>query len=387
MNPKSILGLDISKSSVTYCLLSELPDNPKTFASRQRPKKIEATEEGRAELLSLDFDFAVLEPTGVYSRIWRHWLTQAGREYRLVGHWELKSYREGWKFSSKTDKLDAIALAMYGLERGERSGAFLVERDNVLSDLVLLHGHLNRQKNGLQNNLRQRLTYQVPEWAERKWRREFWSTGIPLILQAIAGDPTPKWKRELEESSGSGLEPDSASLARILIAIEREEIEVENLIKVELAKPSYERYLRAAADCGFSSWLTACMIASIYPFEQFLGDGRRRITHRYTATNNVRVRKDESLRAFKLACGMGLIWAQSGDWSGWTSGGNSFTRMALRNAIAGSYMNNKRALNKGGEGNQDFELVKHRFDSQGYMRVARKWVERFYKCLVTEFKA
>jgi len=382
----SILGLDVSKSSVTYCLLSEIPDDPKKFASRERPRKLEATEAGRAELLSLDFEFAVLEPTGVYSRIWRHWLREAGREYRLVGHWELKSYREGWKLASKTDKLDSVALALYGLERRDRPGAFLVERDSTLSDLVLLHSHLNRQKNGFQNNLRQRLTYQAPELAGRDWKRQ-WGRGVPGALRAIAGEPTPKWERELQQSVGAGLGFDSAALARILIAIEAEEIAVEQAIEAELAKPQYERYRRAAADCGFSLWLTANLVAAVYPFEQFLSDGRRRIVHRYTATNNVRVRKDESLRAFKLACGLGLVWVQSGDWSGWMAGGNSGTRQALRVSTAAAYLNDKKAQKTGESGDPVLGLIRHKYDNRGLLKVSRRWVERYYKALVAEFGA
>ncbi|QKD80782.1 transposase [Thermoleptolyngbya sichuanensis A183] len=386
MNRFITLGLDVSKSSATYCLLSELPENPKTFASRQRPKKIEATEAGRAELLALKFEVAILEPTGAYSRIWRHWLRQAGREYRLVGHWELKSYREGWKFASKTDKLDAIALAMYGLERRDRPGAFLLERDTTLSDLVLLHSHLNRQKNGFQNNLRQRLTYEAPELAGRRWARN-WGGGVPGALRAIAGEPTPKWERELSESVGTGIGVDAAALARILIAIEVEEIAVEQAIEAELEKPQYDRYMRAAAGCGFSLWLSANLIGSIYPFEQFLEGGRRRIVHQHTRENNVRVRKDESLRAFKLACGMGLVWVQSGDWEGYVAGGNGAARTALRNSVASAYLLDKKAQKQGGEGDSDFKLVKHKYDNKGYMAIARRWIERYYKALVIEFGA
>lgn len=383
---QTILGLDVSKSSVTYCLLSEIPDDPKKFASRSRPKKIEATEAGRAELLALDFDCAILEPTGVYSRIWRYWLRGAGREYRLVGHWELKSYREAWKMASKTDKLDAVALALYGMERRDRPQAFLLERDTTLSDLVLLHSHLNRQKNGLQNNLRQRLTYQCPELAGRKWQRS-WGGGVPGVLKAIAGSATPKWQQEIEASTGAGIGFDASALARILISIEAEEIQIEQAIEAELHKPQYEPYLRAVAECGFSLWLSANLIASVYPFEQFLRDGRRRVVHCYTKEKNVRVRKDESLRAFKLACGLGLVWAQSGDWEGWTAGGNSETRKAIRNSVSSSYLLDKRAQKRGEQPDESLSLVKHKYDNRGFLKVSRRWVERFYRTLVAEFKA
>lgn len=206
-------------------------------------------------------------------------------------------------------------------------------------------------------------------------------------MQAIAGEPTPKWEKELSASTGTGIGVDAAALARILIAIEAEEIAVERAIEAELEKPQYERYRRAAADCGFSLWLTANLIGAVYPFEQFLKDGRRRIVHQHTATNNVRVRKDESLRAFKLACGMGLVWVQSGDWEGHVAGGNGAARTALRNSVASSYLLDKRNQKRGGEADPVLGLVKHKYDNRGYLKVCRRWIERYYKNLVTEFGA
>lgn len=377
-----VLGLDISKLTATYWLLDAIPNDPKAFAKSKPQKSIKVNNAGKAELLSLEFDFAVMEPTGVYSRIWRHWLADAGKKYRLVGHKELAHYREGWKLQ-KTDKLDGLAMCLYGLERMSRPAAWLVERDYKLSDLCHYLTHLNRQKNGYQNNLRQRLVWQVPEWHERKIQRA-WGKNVPGIFPAIAGSPSSKWEQEILESCGVGINRDAASLARILIAIEQEEILVEQWIDGELALPQYQPYMRAAERCGFSTWLTACMISAIYPFEQFLDAGQRRWSRSLSKEKGLPVKKDDSLRAFKMACGMGLVWIQSGDYAGWTAGGDGDIRMILRNSIQSSYLANKKKIKHGNEGDATLSLVRNKYDNHGMMKVARRWVEKFYKELLNE---
>jgi hypothetical protein len=377
-----ILGLDISKLTATYWLLDTIPNDPKHYAKTKPQKSIKVSNAGKAELLKLSFDFAVMEPTGVYSRIWRHWLKEAGKQYRMVGHKELAHYREGWKLQ-KTDKLDGLAMCLYGLERQHRPAAWLVERDYRLSDLCHYLTHLNRQKNGYQNNLRQRLVSQIPEWHEREIKRQ-WGRSVPGILKAINGSPSNKWQQEIEESCGSGIGRETASLSRILIAIEEEEILVESWIDEELALPQYQPYMNAARRCGFSTWLTACMIAAIYPFEQFLDAGKRRWSRSLSKEKGLPVKKDESLRAFKMACGMGLVWIQSGDFAGWTAGGDGDIRMILRNSIKSSYLNNKKEIKQGKVGDKTLELVKSKYDNHGMMKVARRWIEKFYKELLNE---
>lgn len=382
-HPK-VIGLDVSKSSVSYWILDSIPDDPKRFSRTMPKQKLNADAEGRATLLSLDFDFAVCEPTGTYSRIWRHWLKEAGREVRMVGHKDLANYRNGWGIQ-KTDKFDCLALAMYGVERATRPSSWLLERDYRLNDLIAVLSHINQQKNGFQNNLRQKLIWQLPEWHDREIKRTWGRETAPGILKAIAGTGVSrKWQAEIDSSCGMGLLPETRSLARILLAIEEEEIAAEQAIIAELNDPKYQRYLEAADVLGFSHSLRATLIGSIFPFEQFLTeDGRRRQARSKTNTGK-NTKRDESLRAFKLACGMGLVFVQSGDYEGWTAGGDSDTRCALWRSIVTAYMVEKGKINKGlilPEQSQ-FPEVKNKFDNQGLMRVARKWVEAYYKELI-----
>jgi transposase len=382
MNTITVLGLDISKTSATAWLLSEIPDDPKRYARTQRKIKLEADPEGKAKLLALEFDLVVCEPTGVYSRIWRHWLKAAGKEVRLVGHVELANYRNAWKLQ-KTDKLDSLALAMYGVERHTRKSAWLVERDYTLSDLVSLLDHLNTQKNGYQNNLRQRLVWQIPEWYDRKIVRQ-WGANPPGLLKAIAGtEVSDKWAGEIESSCGIGLNEDARRLGRILLQIEEEERQTELAIDRELEKEKYIPYLIAAEACGFSKGLTPIIIAAIFPFNQFLDDGKRRIA-KSRSVNDKPVKRDESLRSFKLACGMGQVFVQSGDYEGWTAGGSASVRKALWQSIIIRYISEKGRINKGvlEQKDSNFLDMKNRYDNQGAMKVARKWVEAYYKELI-----
>ena len=380
-----ICGLDISKTSATYCLLDGIPEDPKRYIRKGKQLKLDVLKTGKDDLLSLEFEFAVLEPTGVYSRIWRHWLRQAGRPYRLVGHKELAAFRSGWKLD-KRDKLDSLAMALYGLERRDRPEMWLTEHDYALSDLILFHGHLNRQKNGLQNNLRQKLVWQVTELYDRQIKRSWREERIPGILQAIAGNPSEKWRKEIEATYGVGLNWEASALAQVLIAMEQQEMECERRIEAELLKPQYQRYLIAAQSCEFSPWLTARLTSAVYPFEQFLTNGKRRKTHTLTQ-NDKRVLKDESLRSFKLACGLGLIWVQSGDFEGWTAGGNGDLRKELRNSIAFEFLRQKRLEKQGRELDLELQPIKSTRDSHTIRKAARKWVEAFYKELVKEFQA
>jgi hypothetical protein len=46
---------------------------------------------------------------------------------------------------------------------------------------------------------------------------------------------------------------------------------------------------------------------------------------------------------------------------------------------------NKKVLKNGGESiNEDLAIIKHQYDNQGMMKIARRWTEKFYKELLSE---
>jgi len=171
-----IIGLDISKASVSACLISEKVDEPREFYYQYDFKKIAATAHGISELLALigsenlTNTIAVMEPTGVnYQILWGTQLARAGVEVRLVGHKELRSFREHHLgLPDKDDDADALALAIYGWDYIATPGRFVQSRDRTIVQirrLVLRLAHLNRVQSPIINRARQDLAWQFPEAA------------------------------------------------------------------------------------------------------------------------------------------------------------------------------------------------------------------------------
>ena len=82
-----VLGIDISKSSISACLLTDKPTEPRQFYYNYDFKLFKADASGIKGVLDLKPDVAILEPTGTnYSKLWVTILAQSGVEVRLVGH-------------------------------------------------------------------------------------------------------------------------------------------------------------------------------------------------------------------------------------------------------------------------------------------------------------
>lgn len=322
-----IAGIDVSRGSITIIVLSQIPDDFKKV-SRQAIK-LKATKDGIEKLLSLDFDCAVLEPSGMhYSRIWVHHLQKAGKELRWVNHQEIANYRKSWRVSNKNDQLDAIALACYGLERYHRPSHFIQPERETLRSLWLQLKHLNRAKNPIVNRLRQQLSAEFPEVCEKDANRGWLVENPAGLWRFIAEEkPSVKWQKELDNSIGIGVSEFSRGLARQICEIERQEFQIEEKVAKELEAEKYAPYLKVFEDYAFGARVTAIVLSEIYPFERFLKDGRQ--INEYIDTTNSRRRCNRSLAAFKLSCGLGMVQYQSGDSQGWKAGGNSDVRMAL----------------------------------------------------------
>ncbi|MEH2061334.1 MAG: hypothetical protein V7K50_03530 [Nostoc sp.] len=75
-------------------MLTDKPEDPRQFYYECPFLKLSADVEGIKNLLALNADIALLEPTGNnYSKLWGTHLARAGVEVRLVGHKELRNYR------------------------------------------------------------------------------------------------------------------------------------------------------------------------------------------------------------------------------------------------------------------------------------------------------
>lgn len=310
--PLRIAGIDVSRGKVTVCILDRLPDQRlKDFIKKCEIYEFRSIEIDK--LLALDFDAAVLEPTGGhYSRFWADKIKQASREVRWVGHREVHGYRNSWRLPDKTDKTDSVALACYGLERWKMPDMFLGEKEQIaieLRELYLRTRFLNKSVVPHINRLRQQLHWECPELAEHTVNRS-WLRSPSGMWKAIAGDPSPKWAAIIENTIGSGISDFSRSLASIIYSQQQLTQSIERDLEMILISPELKPYLEAFEPLHFGRRAEVAILGAIYPFEQFK-------------------EKHNPLGAFKLACGMAQIWVESGDYTGWTPGGSVDIRKAL----------------------------------------------------------
>ena len=251
-----ILGLDISKSSVSACLLSNKPNDLRQFYYEYPFMSFSANSEGIKALLELKPDIAIMEPTGVnYSRLWGTHLARAKVEVRLVGHKELRSYRSSHlNLPDKDDNADALALACYYFDYFESPRRFVQIRDFTttrIRELVLRLAHLNRVQNPIINRLRQDLAWQLPEVAHIKSVRSA-NGDVPLLWGWLCGDGTSKRYDALRDRSvGLGITSTVRHHAKRLCDLQREEYDIEKELHQFLADSKFTAYREVFKLFGF----------------------------------------------------------------------------------------------------------------------------------------
>lgn len=333
-----ILGIDISKSSVSCCLLTERPAEPRQFYYNCNFHKFNADASGILGLLCLIGNantIAILEPTGVnYSRLWGTQLARAGVEVRLVGHKELRSFREHHLgLPDKDDDADALALAVYGWDYLESPRRFVQIRENTIvqiRQLALRLAHLNRVQSPIVNRIRQDLAWQFPEVALIKSQRH--SGNVPLLWGWLAGErESAKYDRLYSESVGLGLSDSVRHHAARLCDLQREEMAIELDLRQLVAAPQFLPYRKVFAKFGFGQRVEALLLSQIYPFENYLNaDGKPDIKIRRGRKSGKPTKRHLSLRRFMKALGMAPSQESSGDaQKSKVVGGSDLCRKAL----------------------------------------------------------
>jgi len=235
-----VLGLDISKASVAACLLTEKPSEPRQFYFDCRFEHFHANVTGISALLALKPDIAVMEPTGInYQKLWGTHLARAGIPVALVGHAELKAYRQqGGFLDNFDDDADGLGLACYWFDYCNSPWRFIQVRHYPITrirELVLRLAHLNRVQSPIINRKRQDLAWQFPEVAlVRTRRRETLWENLPLLWAWQAGEKKSlKYDCLLANSVGLGLTDTVKLHAQRICQLQREEIAIEReLVKL-----------------------------------------------------------------------------------------------------------------------------------------------------------
>jgi hypothetical protein len=314
-----ILGLDVSKSSVSACLLTTKPELPRQFYYECPFFCFSANAQGIRELLELKPDIAIMEPTGVnYSKLWGTHLARAGVEVRLVGHKELRNYRANHlALPDKDDDADALALACYYFDYCTEKSRFLQIRDRAIvriRELVLRLAHLNRVQSPIMNRARQDLAWQFPEVALVKSLRGE-SQSVPLLWGWLAQErKSTRYDRLYEKTVGLGITETVREHAKRICNLQREEHAIEGELRELLADSRFQAYRQVFKQFGFGDRLSSVIISQIYPIEGFLdASGKPEVKIRQGRNSKKPTKRHLSLRRFQKALGVAPSLESSGD--------------------------------------------------------------------------
>ncbi|MGB6297003.1 MAG: transposase [Rivularia sp. (in: cyanobacteria)] len=314
-----VLGIDVSKRSVSACLLEQKPTELKQFYYKYDFKTFQADVSGIKGVLSLNPEVALIEPTGTnYSKLWVNVLTQNGVTVKLVGHKELRKYRESHLgLPDKDDNADALALACYFFDYPLPSRYLTIRDQNIsrLRELVLRLNHLNRVQNPIINRLRQDLVWQFPEIAFVQSPRSR-SGDVPLLWGWLAEEKKSKKYDSLYlDSIGLGLTDSVKQHAKRICSLQREEYGIEEQINKILLNTRYIPYLKTFKTFGFGMRTQALILSQIYPLINFLNDDGSPIVEYHRSRNNPSKQSKRRLseRRFQKVLGLAPTQESSGD--------------------------------------------------------------------------
>ncbi|MDG2992024.1 transposase [Candidatus Synechococcus calcipolaris G9] len=326
-----VLGIDICSSSIVCCVLNELPEDVQTYYLENEPIILESGWDAIKAIAEIDPDVAVYEPTGeCYSRQWVERLGELGIETKGVDHKRLRSYRIGLGLPDKDDFADAIAMACYALDplKSKARFAFLKHRSPEIREiraLVLRLQHLDRIKNPIGNRLKQDLAIAMPEHQNKT------IDDAPLFWGWLAGlRKSARYDRDLDNTVGLGLLPETRIEAGLLTQILKEEQRITAKLGPLVNQPQFSAYNRVFSRYGFGLKIGALLLSQIYPIQDFLGpDGKPEIIRRKGKNSGKQTTRYLSERRFLKCLGLAPVREYSGKSKKSKKGGSELCRKAL----------------------------------------------------------
>ena len=324
-----VVGLDVCKDSVIACLLCNgRPTEPRQLYYDLDFPRFSSNVAGMKGLLALSPDIAVLEPSGVnYTKLWVTRLAEAGVEIVLVGHKQLRGYRENLDLPDKDDEADALALACYYLDHHATEKRFVRQRDPVIAkirDIVLRLYHLNRLQSPVINRIRQDLAWQFPEAAHI-------SLDAVLFWAWLAGEKSCKrYDKLYGATTGIGLGDELVNSAQLLRSLHKRERALELEMRSHLKDPRFLPYRQVFARFGFGERVSALVLSQIYPLSNYLDDdGRPEVKIRKGKVSGKPTKRHLSRRRLQKALGVAPTREWSGDKKRSKKAGSSLCRIAL----------------------------------------------------------
>ena len=383
-----ILGLDVCKSSVIACQLdcAQRSIEPRQLYHDGHFPRFCADASGLKALLLLEPDVAVMEPTGVnYSKLWVTRLAEAGVKIALVGHQQLRRYRQNLDLPDKDDEADALALACYYLEHHSNERRFVRVRDPVVAhirEIVLRLSHLNRVQSPIINRLRQDLAWQFPEAQQI-------GLDAPLFWGWLAGERQANRYATLYAGTvGLGLKKETRNQAEMICQLQKRQQVLEREMRELMKDSRFNLYRRVFAQFGFGERVEALILSQIYPLENYLdANGQPEIKIRKGKNSGRNTKRHLSRRRLQKALGVAPTREDSGDKKASKKAGSSLCRMALWQWLFTRIEPRKRRLNTP-IGKRLGELLdedkRHKPVKLARSRVCSKAVDLLFRELVKE---
>lgn len=326
---KRVIGLDVCKNSVVACTLcNEIGTEPRQLYFDLEFPRFYADAAGLRALLALKPDVAVMEPTGVnYMRLWATHLAQAGVEVVLVGHKQLRNYRENLDLPDKDDEADALALACYYLEHHCSERRFVRVRDPIIAkirEIVLRLHHLNRVQSPVINRVRQDLAWQFPEAA-------FISLDAPVFWGWLTGErKSVRYDNLYKGTVGSGIQTETRNSAKLINELQQRERTLELEMRSLMRDQRFNPYRKVFARFGFGERVEALILSQIYPLENYLdADGKPEVKIRKGKQSGKPTKRHLSRRRIQKALGVAPTREESGDKKATKKAGSELCRTAL----------------------------------------------------------
>ncbi|WP_242017275.1 MULTISPECIES: hypothetical protein [Microcystis] len=325
-----ILGIDVSRNWAIVVLLCEFPTvSPLQYSKNigepikgyQRMKgniklneiayKLECNAEAIKIIKSLAVDAIILEPTGYwYSSFWVNCAKKLGMDIYWISHQQTKINRQHYfKTKNKDDYLDALTIA---LTYFDKSGLDELGNPPILNnydydsiDLLRRTFHereqLDKNKNSLINQLRQRLCCEYPEIAQRDFDY-IGVNGFNPSLGHIAGLGN---NSRIKNTVGTGISEFSQLLAKDIVAYQDRIADKEQQLIEILELEQFKLYCQVFDQFLFGTVTKSLLLLHCYPIERFLVNGKPYF----------RGERDISLRKFQAYLGLGYSYQISGDTS------------------------------------------------------------------------
>lgn len=331
----NVVGIDVGRNGFVAVALDSFVPNPLKWFGQHHSEIVwlGVNQEGLDVLEAFNPAALVMEPTGVwYSAFLKEWAFCKGIPVYWVGHADLAAQRASYGFQNKRDDEDALSLALTYfdqrfIDRHGRKRFLNFESGAVmqLRQLFLELEQIDKAKNGLVNQVRQRLCREFPEAATRRTEINP-KLGFSPLWGYLASIYSYTSILKLHNSSvarqiGIDISPFTAAHSKAICELEKRHTLQEAELTTLLNQLEFQPYLKVLRRFGFGLRNQALLLTQIYPFAKFLVNGEPWIEWELPPPRRSKgkqhlpkpQKRPRSQRSFQAYLGLSYKLKQSGD--------------------------------------------------------------------------